>query len=377
MKRLSNRELIQEEAVSFSDKYPYCIYEISTGVGKSLIAIRIIESYGGFWHIVIAETVHEQNWINEFQKHGKENLLNQVKFYCYQSLHKNLEGGNYICDEIHHLQSEIRIGHLRTIVGNGLNKFIGLSATLTINQKQKIRDVIGEFHTYRVTMNSAIELGILPQPVVYFCGVNLDNKLRIHRFNFNKDKYVICTEREYYDRISDRIDWYRNQYMESRSESIRLRWLKTAMDRKRFLSECKTVHANNLIQSLSGRRMICFTGSVDQSLSLSNGRSIHSKLGKKAVASLIDKFNSEEIDSLFCTGMLREGINLTNIEVGIVVQLDNSEKFFIQTLGRSLRAMFPEQYVMYVIDTQDEVYCNTVLENFDKQYVKFIKIEDI
>lgn len=363
------RTEIQNEAISVAKENPFVIYEIATGVGKSLIAINIIEFYGGNWDIVIAETTHKDNWIAEFNKHGRSKLLKNVNFYCYQSLKKNIANKNYIFDEVHHLCSDLRLRYLSTIK---LNKFIGLSATLTTSQKDKIRNVIGDFKLYKFGLNKAISSEILPEPVVYFVGVELDMKLRIHKFNFNKDKYIMCNQKEYYDRLTQRIDWLKDKYFLTNNQFDKVKWLKAAMDRKKFLMNCKTPHAKELLYKISHKRLICFTGSIEQSEELSNGCSIHSKMGKKNVAKLIEMFNNEEIDQIFATGMLKEGINLNNIEVGLIIQLDNVERYFSQIHGRTLRSQYPEQYVMYVKNTQDEVYCKTALENFNMEYVKFI-----
>lgn len=58
------REKIQNEAVELAIKYPYYVAEFATGVGKSLTAIRIIETLGGKWNLVVAETNHILNWID-------------------------------------------------------------------------------------------------------------------------------------------------------------------------------------------------------------------------------------------------------------------------------------------------------------------------
>jgi superfamily II DNA or RNA helicase len=62
-------------------------------------------------------------------------------------------------------------------------------------------------------------------------------------------------------------------------------------------------------------------------------------------------------------------MNLTNIQLGLIIQLDNKKLSFIQMLGRVFRSDFPECYVIVVKDTQDEVYLDTVLEGFDKKYI--------
>lgn len=365
---------IQDYAVSLTDHHKNVIYELATGVGKSLIAIRIIEKFGGQWKIVIAETNHENNWINEFTKHGMEHLLPNVEFLCYQSLRKHLEGSNYVFDEVHHVTSTLRLELLAQLK---LERFIGLSATLTRTQNDSIRAAIGEFKTYKVPLSEAIDLGILPEPTVYFVKVPLDNVHKTLKYYFNKDKWTFCTEQQKYAYMSARIEYLKNRYFMTNRELDKTFWLKAANERKKFLSEVKTPHAAKLLNKLGDKKLLCFTGSIEQSEFLSNGFSIHSKVSKKRREDLIEKFNNGDIRQLFATGMLKEGINLPSIEVGLIIQLDNVERFFVQTHGRTLRSMYPLQYVMYVGDTQDETYVQTAIEGFNKDYVKFININEV
>lgn len=371
------REEIQRNGVELSKVHNYIMFEWCTGLGKSLVSIQIIELFGGKWNIVLAETNHEMNWIEEFKKHNKEHLLANITFFCYQSLHKNLDGENYIFDELHHVTSDRRLNLLQQIHFSNLKKFIGLSATLTRTQKELIEESIGTFHINKITLSQAIEWGILPEPSIYFIEVTLSNTSKYLKYYFTKDKFVMCTEREYYNRISERIESLKKIYFSSQREFDRIKWLKLANDRKKFLSNCKTRHVRELLKIVENKRFICFTGSIEQSELLSGGLSVHSRVHKKKRVELISKFNDGKIDRLFATGMLKEGVNLDNIEVGIIVQLDNVQRYFTQVSGRTLRASFPEQYVMYVKDTQDETYVKTALDGFNMDYVKFIELKDL
>lgn len=371
------REEIQQDSVELSTIHNNLVLELATGVGKSLAAIQIIEKHKGKWNIVIAETNHELNWIEEFKKHKKATLLKRVTFFCYQSLHKHTGGENYIFDEVHHLFSEKRLNLLSQIHLNNLKHFIGLSATITRKQRESLTEVLGRVHIHKITLSEAIDFGILPEPTVYFIGVKLGNTTKYLKYHFTKDKFVMCNEQEYYDKITARIEVLKKNYFATQQEFDKIKWLSLANSRKKFLAECKTKYARELVKQLGKKRFICFTGSIEQSEQLSNGRSIHSKIPKNKREKLIEDFNTGEISNLFATGMLKEGMNFNNIEAGIIIQLDNVERYFNQLHGRILRSEYPEQYVLYVKDTQDANYVTTVLENFNKDYVKFIEFEEL
>lgn len=44
---------------------------------------------------------------------------------------------------------------------------------------------------------------------------------------------------------------------------------------------------------------------------------------------------------------------------------------------RTLRSSFPELYILYIKGTQDEQYIKTCLENFNMDYVKFVKLKEL
>ena len=68
--------------------------------------------------------------------------------------------------------------------------------------------------------------------------------------------------------------------------------------------------------------------------------------------------------------MLREGVNLTNVQKGIIVQLDSTIGSFYQMLGRCLRHEFPEMHLIIIENTQDEVYFTKAMKDFDNRYIK-------
>ena len=136
------------------------------------------------------------------------------------------------------------------------------------------------------------------------------------------------------------------------------------------MAEIKTPYALEIASKLrrENKRYICFTGSIKQSeiIGIKNNI-VHSK--KKGNQDIINSFNNKEINSLYATGMLTEGINLANIEVGIIVQLDSKIRSLIQKLGRSLRAINPIQYILYIKNTRDEEYLNEVIQGLEKYII--------
>jgi superfamily II DNA or RNA helicase len=380
MKMNSNqlKDEIQSNGVDLAVKYPFIVMEMATGVGKSLTFIKTMEKLGGFWNIVVAETNHIKNWEDEFKKHNKEPLLEKVRFFCYASLHKFIDDENYCFDEFHNgLLSDIRLEAISRAYESKMKRFVGLSATLSRKQKENLNEIIPNVYYHKITMSHAIDKEILPEPKVYAVGIELEKTKKSQLFRFSKDKSKVCTQQEWYDLHSNRVEYLKQVFFSKRTQWEKNKWLRAGSIRKEFLSDIKTPYAKELLVKLQDKRLICFTYSISQSEILSNGNSIHSKISAELRADMISDFNEGKIDKLFTTKMLRESMNLTNIEVGVMVQLDNNMKSFIQSCGRVLRAKHPEYYILYVKGTQDMTYLTNALEGFDEKYITWLNFDEL
>ena len=147
--------------------------------------------------------------------------------------------------------------------------------------------------------------------------------------------------------------------------------LREGLARKVFISKIKTDKAKEIIKRLKGKRFICFCGSIKQCEEIGTNL-IHSKIDKKIREQLIAKFNNEEIDELYAVDMLQESMNLNKINAGIIVQLDNGERTAVQMIGRVLRSIAPEVYILMAKGTQDEQYMKTALQSIDSKYINYI-----
>lgn len=393
------KDKIQDISVDLSQSYPTLLLSFATGVGKSLAAIKIIEkNKTKKWYILCKEINHINNWIDEFKKHDKSYLLDNIEIFCYDSLHKYLDTeANLILDEGHGI-TELRLSQIKTIRAH---QIIILSATVTQDKKDLLKQITGNLKEYHISISEAIEKGILPSPKVYLIDVFLDNKIinheniiykglkkerdiiycnyedRIKVFNKYKsvELHINCTAKQKYDMLTQEVEYNKKQHFKLQAKWTEFKWLNSGLKRKVFLAEYKTDMAKRILNYLEDKRLVCFTGSIPQCEDLGGKYVVHSKhKDKKYNQKLIDQFNSEKIDKLFAVNMLREGMNLTNIEAGVIVQLDNQKLSFVQMLGRVFRSLLPECFVLVVRNTQDEVYLDTVLDGFNTDYIyKFDK----
>lgn len=373
--------------------------QAATGVGKSKIAIdlcyevatRTFESLKVL--LVVAERAHINNWNAEFIKWNQP--FGEVTIICYASL-KNYRYTNWdviIFDEAHHLNSELRLDTFDTL---GATYRVFLSATLKDSLLSRLEMSCGHITNIKMGLQDAFSANVLPEPKIKLISLTLDNTTPsetiieewgrkdkrltaeckfAERWKYLRDKkrvpngklIIHCTQKQKYDYISEQFEYYKKRYMFSRNEILKNKWFQCGSKRKQYLGLLKTPIAKSLLDKVKDKRFICFCTNIEQSEALGGKNAIHSK--KKNPLEIIEKFNNKETNSLFAVGMLQEGVNLNDIQVGIIIQLDGEERAFIQKFGRTLRAESPVQYIIYYKGTRDEEYLQKALENIDKNYI--------
>lgn len=377
------RETNLETVLSQVDKYNNIILTWATGVGKSFAAISIQEKLQSKNTLIcVAEQTHINNWKAEYIKHNKAFLLESTEIICYQSLHKyeNREYDLLICDEAHHL-TDNRVDKLLTIKAS---KVVSLSATLSYEEIDLIKSIWGPAYINKVSLSKATEMGILTVPKLYLYPLQLNNSVRDQIIYYKKGKpssifkidygqlpiyirrkdislEIRATEAEKYEYLTNQMNLYKSNYLESRVEFMKRKWLMLGSERKRYLSSLKTDYIKKVLKSIEQKKVLCFCGSIEQALEM-NGVAIHSKMKKSERTVVLDNYINGTTKELFAVGMLKEGVNIPNIEAVIISQLDDQERSFIQRSGRVLRNLTdPEIHVLYFRDTQDEKYMETAL----------------
>ena len=181
-----------------------------------------------------------------------------------------------------------------------------------------------------------------------------------------------CTEWQKNAYYNDQIDFWKKSYLRTRQEFQKSKWMLTAIERKRFLGNSKTNKVIPFVTKMASKRFICFCSSIEQADILGSTNSIHSKMKGANASEIIELFNQGIIDCIFAVGMLQEGQNLNNIEAGIIIQLDNEDRPFIQKSGRALRAKEPILLVFYYKGTRDEEYLEKILEGIEPEHVRIV-----
>ena len=404
------QELQEREFLALKDKHRV-ILKWATGCGKSKMAIDLInyQAMNMLVHtkpvkvlFVVGERAHINNWQNEFDRWHLRIDRVSTDVICYNSL-KKVKDTVYdiiVLDECHHAFSPTRLPILEEMSQYNIyiNSVYLLSATLSSAKVDQIEELFGKFTISTVSLKDAISNDILPDPKVYVVEMELDDS-RIdqeivgrkgdkphvvnwenrNKYKFKNVPYVIrCTQKQKNIWFTNEMEYWKQRYENSHNTFHHNYWVNYGSQRKRFLGELKTAAVKKLIDSLpKKKRFVCFCASVNQANMLDCVNTISSKRPAKSNQLIIDKFNAKKIDHIYAVGMITEGMNLTDIQLGIIVQLDGKERLFVQKIGRVLRADAPKAVIFYFKDTQDENYLKGALENIDSKFVQYINTKQL
>ena len=331
------REEVNNLALSQIDKTKYLILELITGMGKTKVAIDLINHICDRVYndngiptsvlILVAKTVHKQTWRNEIEKWGGVKT-DYVTIECYESL-KKYEKSCFdivIADEMQHL-SEARLEVLSTLHID--EAFIGLSATI----KRDMRDYFINNYKAKIIkcgLREAVVDEVLPDPIVYLLPIDLDRRKYNYRIKrFGKD--IISNQKGYYDDLSSLIEWYKKKYLSTRSQRMKNLWLSTAGKRLKWLSEQKEELILKLLEEFKNIKTLTFCSSIEQAERLGK-HNITSK-NKESITNL-ELFNKNKIKHITAVNILNEGVNLTNCRIGIFCNLNSSEIIVKQRVGK-------------------------------------------
>lgn len=369
------REEIQELALSKIDKAKYLILELITGMGKTKVAIglinhicdRVSKAKGrpATILILVAKTVHKSTWRDEIEKWGGI-MSDCITLECYESMKKyrKTDFDIVVADEMQHL-SDARLEIFETININ--ESFIGLSATI----KGNTRDYFLYRHNAEVIkcgLKEAVKDNVLPEPTVYLLPLYLDTTRYVYKSRkFGRD--IITTQKGYYDSVSSLIEWYKNKYFNSRNERIKNLWLSTAGKRLKWCSEQKEPLVLSLLVKLRNYKVLTFCSSIEQSERICR-YNITSK--NRDSEKNLELFNRNEIKHISACNILNEGVNLTNCRVGIFCNLNSSEIITKQRIGRILRHKFPIVIIPYFVDTREQELAAKIIEEYNVESVKSI-----
>ena len=369
------------------------VLELSTGFGKSLLALQYINKTSPKnILIVVPRLVLINNWKEEINKWGFNNLLNKITFSTYTSLHKQLDKKwSHVCyDEGHHLSERCKLIDIQL---NSEYKLF-LSATLKREMKFWLKTTYPKIEFITVSLKEAIENEVLPDPKILLIPLTLDNtnsteilvkknkKSTLTTDCFYKDRWkymklyncnIKCTPQQYYNEISQEIEYWKKQSMFKKS--FEFKWLKCCNYRLKWLSNQKETIVITILKHLKDYRVLTFCNSINQTEKL--GKYCINSKNKESINNL-QLFNEGKVKHITSVAMLDEGCNLAQCRVGLFAMLNSSDRMIFQRLGRILRHKEPVIIIPYYKNTREEEIVVKMIENYNKDLIQVIKsVNDI
>ena len=402
----------QELSAGISNEdYQHFLLDCPPRTGKSIFFVDLIKnkSWEGNILILTGATSTNNQWLENLEKYNPD-LLERIDIFCYQSLHK-LDRDKYNIiglDEFELSQSDKRF---LQILEFKPEHWIGMSGTLSREDVMEFRNLTNnEFFHAKITLEQGVDWGILPEPKVFACKLKFDNEKRYLVYTSGKNKklknevvsfpqrwesfknkkvntLVQCTEVEYHELICQEFNKWKgyeeefNLPVEERSDTIKFlqskgfsqtvcrdKKMRIGLERKKFFANTKNKWFKRIFSELpKDSRCLVFCNDITQADLLNSEFAVHSK--SENDLSLVDRFNSGEVNIIASVGMLERGVDFLNVDYLIIVQSSGSQTSQLQKTGRGYLSISPKIIVMYYPNTQDEKYVTEFLKQFKPEWI--------
>jgi superfamily II DNA or RNA helicase len=357
--------------------------------GKSVIASALMNKWGGKV-LILSNSVNTNKQWKENIKEYNPHLLGDIELSCYQSIHKVEDKYDIIvCDEW-----ETALSNKRYLGLMELNPkhWIAMSGSMDQWDEIEFRKLVkNDLEYVKIGIEQVVKWGIIAQPKFFRVPVEMDNRKRVLLYTKGKDKkkknkvilyperfkhfsdktfnYLIqCTEKEYNEMIQNEYDFYKSKWEEDKDQIMKQVWIRKGLERKKFYASVKPRHFRTLFSQLpQGSRCLVFCNDTAQADMLNEQFSVHSNKDNK---DLIERFRDKEIPYLFSVGMLNRGQDFENVDYVIILQVSGSNKENVQQIGRCFLSSKPKIILLYLRDTDDEKYVNTLLSNYPESWIK-------
>jgi superfamily II DNA or RNA helicase len=365
---MKTKDEIQKEASKEIDKHYRCSVAVSMGVGKTYIALKDMKKHFtdlSTYAVIVPKRSNIVGWRQEIIKQNMSGLLDHIEFITYRSLHKtdlNKYDAVYL-DECHNLL----YSHEKAL-SNYKYRILGLTGTPpTIKSSEKYR-MMEEFCpvVYNYLVEEAVEDKILNNYIVKICYLNLNTSKTIKKTT-KAGRIWYTSEKDSYDFWTKAIDEEENLIKLKKLRIMRMKELQS------FPSKTTLAKSIASVTSSQHKKCIIFCNTKDQADTVCE-HSYHST--NPDSTKNLEKFNAGKIRKLSCVLQLSEGINIKDLDSGIIMHAYSNEVKLSQRLGRLLRLSPDKEAVVYILvykNTIDEVWTNKALETLNPQKIEYIQ----
>lgn len=362
------REEIQLEATQaiIDNKFKGMI-EVAPRVGKSKIVIDALNTVSIDLKVLIMAPRKEifESWKIEFERWGLRDNIS-VDFLWSNSLKKNTNTYNLIiCDEVH--AYNLNVLSLLTKEQAKGTRILSITGTLDGNTQYVLETMLKQELLYSYTVAEAIEDQIVADYEIICVGCELDT-VDAYVIAGNQEKSFLQTEAAAYKYWNDKY-----QIAKSRQQWSSLRFLTSKRLDVIYNSKTK-LEATKKILKLN-TRVISFSGRQEIADQLGD-ESFHSKADKTA----LERFKDGKINKLSVVSMVSMGVTIPDLKVAVFNQLKSEENLAIQQAMRVMNMEGGKKatiYIVYLKNTQDEVWMLSALQGFDQNKIKKIDLKDL
>jgi superfamily II DNA or RNA helicase len=359
-----------------------CIFEVTTGAGKTFFTINIIEELLEkepdlkILIIVPKNIILETGWYKELvdggipiQKIGV--YYGQVKEYAQITI-TNMQNikkipleifDMLVADELHNYATT----KLLDIINHPFKYKIGLTATLKRmdNKHFKLMKLFN-YNIFEYKPQDALDDGVLNPFIFFNYGVNMDNKHRVLYDEITSDLNTVFKIGGSYEYIMRSTSPLKNKMLmliNKRKNLVNNYYKKFEIAREIILKnkDNKIIVFNQFNEQTSKLYWYLLEDNIDC-------RIIHSGIEQsKREKNLID-FKNNKYNVLLTSKVLDEGYNLPKLDLAIIMAGDSTDKQTIQRMGRVLRKKKGQDSKLY------QIYCvNTIEEKNSIERSKIFK----
>jgi len=362
---MKKRDKIQKDASASVVKNRFNgILFVSPRVGKCKITIDALNTVDKTIKVLIVAPQLSilEDWKREIVTWNLNTNI-EVEYIWSNSLKKNIKStyNLIIADECHSYNLKV-LAQLRFHQIKG-SRILGLTGTLTQQDEFNLNNILTLAPFYTYTFEQAIKDKIIADYEIICLAVDLDNT----------EKYVLggTEAAPFYQTEKDAYTYWDTAYKMAvqKGKYKNLRFLMSKRTGIIYNSKAKLDATKEIVDSIKGRCLI-FTGRQEIANQIGDG-CFHSKADKSS----LEDFKTGKINKLSVISMISMGITIPNLKIAIFNQLKSVESLCIQQTMRAMNLQGKSKakiYIVYLKDTQDEVWMTSALQGFEKTKIKWI-----
>lgn len=332
-------------------------------VGKCKITINCLNTKDKIL-IAYPEINIKKSWQDDFKKwkfRGKK-----IKYSTYHSFKKLKDACDVlVLDEVHLISQAQMLAIAEYIKTHNIQKIIGLTGTLSDDTRFNLINVLKLHVIVKYSIEEAIRDGVITDYMidVVTTPLSTNNNIKVKW----KGGEFMTSEKKSFDYLSNKI---------ANANSNQLKLLRLTRMRMIMKSQSKIDLTKRIINQLSHKRVLVFTGLTDVADSLGID-SYHSKNNnEKAKNDFINGVSSK----LAVVKQLNTGVTFKSLDTAIINFFDSNSENMAQRISRIIcKEYYNDNKVAHIIiiSSTEEVekrWLDKALSFFDKSKINYINL---